>query len=62
MKTFPSYDYTLCDNEKCPKKLSCMRYLTYRKAIEEDWQHRLTIIVHDKTKCNMYVEAKEETK
>ena len=56
-KIFPSYDYTLCDNEKCKMKNTCMRYLTYRKAVEEDWQYRLTIIVHDKPKCDMYVKA-----
>ena len=60
-KTFPSYDYTLCDAEECKKKNTCMRYLTYRKAQEEDWQHRLTIAVPDKPECDMYVEAKEET-
>ena len=56
-KIFPSYDYTLCDNEQCKMKNTCKRYLTYRKAVEEDWKYRLTIIVPDKPKCDIYVKA-----
>lgn len=58
-KTFPSYDYTLCDNEECKKKETCMRYLTYRKAQDENYQYRLTIllIVGAVQECNMYVKA-----
>lgn len=36
MKTFPTYDYTLCNTEGCKKKESCVRHLTYRKAQEEN--------------------------
>ena len=58
MKTFPSYDYTLCDNEKCPKKKSCMRYLTYRKAKEEKYPYPFPILIlKENCKCEMYVKA-----
>lgn len=62
MKTFPSYDYTLCDNEGCKLKETCKRWLTYRKAQEEDYPCRLSVhvVVGAVTECNMYVEAKEE--
>lgn len=59
MKTFPSYDYTLCDNEDCKKKESCMRYLTYRKSVDENYPYRIVtlFIVGVVQECNMYVKA-----
>ena len=64
MKTFPSYDYTLCNTKGCAKKESCVRYLTYRKAQEEKYPYRISVLYRKdtETECDMYVEAKEETK
>ena len=64
MKTFPSYDYTLCNTEECKKKESCVRYLTYRKAQEEKYPYLISVLYRKEleTECDMYVEAKEETK
>lgn len=61
MKTFPSYDYTLCDREECQKKESCMRYLTYRKSQEEKYEFRISVYCPEEVPdpCSMYVEAKE---
>ena len=58
MKTFPSYDYTLCDNKDCPKKDSCMRCLTYRKAMDENF-YRITIFLinNPSPKCEHFVKA-----
>ena len=30
------YDYDLCCNEECKKKLSCQRYLIYARG---EWEH-----------------------
>lgn len=62
MKTFPSYDYTLCNNEECKNKESCMRYLTYRKAQEEKYPYRISVLYRKdtETECDMYVKVKEE--
>ena len=38
MKTFPTYDYTLCNTKECTKKETCVRHLTYRKAQEEKYR------------------------
>lgn len=57
MKTFPSYDYDLCNNEQCHKKESCMRYLTHKKAMSEKYPYPLWMVIPDE-KCNMYVESK----
>ena len=64
MKTFPTYDYTLCNTEGCKKKESCVRHLTYRKAKEEKYPYRISVLYRKdtETECDMYVEAKEETK
>lgn len=64
MKTFPTYDYTLCNTKGCAKKESCVRYLTYRKAQEEKYPYRISVLYRKgtETECDMYVEAKEETK
>ena len=26
------YDFDLCRNEQCPKRLNCQRYLTYKRG------------------------------
>ena len=31
-----NYDFDLCYNEQCTKKLSCERYLIYAR---EEWEH-----------------------
>ena len=64
MKTFPSYDYTLCNTKECAKKETCaLRYLTYRKAQEEKYPYRISVLYRKELEpeCDMYVEAKEET-
>ena len=30
------YDYDLCCNEQCPKRLNCQRYMTYKYG---EWEH-----------------------
>ena len=30
------YDYDLCCNEQCPKRLNCQRYMTYKNG---GWEH-----------------------
>ena len=57
MKTFPSYDYDLCDNNACTRKLTCKRYLTYLKAAEEKYPHPVYFIVPNKPKCRQFVKA-----
>lgn len=61
MKTFPSYDYILCDLEECQKKESCMRYLTYRKSQEEKSEFCICVFYPKEAPdpCSMYVGAKE---
>ena len=57
MKTFPSYDYTLCRVDDCPKKGSCVRYLTYRKAVNEKYPYMLSVKVTNEGECELYVKA-----
>lgn len=59
MKTFSSYDNTLCDNEKCEKKDTCVRYLTHLKALKERYPYPLSIYVGE-GKCDIYVKVKEK--
>ena len=59
MKTYPSYDVDLCDNEECRKKMSCKRYLTYLMAMEENYPYPLWIII-PKYPCDAYDEIKED--
>lgn len=61
-KVFPSYDYDLCDNEKCERRHTCKRFLTWRQAIEENYPYPLWLVVDNKQKCWVYVpidDAKE---
>lgn len=59
MKTFPSYDYTLCNNEECKKKKTCVRYLTYQKAVKEKYPYMITLHVPKaKEECSLYVKSK----
>jgi hypothetical protein len=58
-KVFPSYDYDLCDNEECNKKNTCKRFITYKKAMEENYPYPLWIVVKAKTECFAYVSTKE---
>ena len=30
------YDFDLCCNEQCPKRLNCQRYITYKRG---EWEH-----------------------
>ena len=64
MKTFPTYDYTLCNTKECAKKESCVRDLTYRKAQEEKYPYRISVLYRKdaETECDLFVEAKEETR
>ena len=58
MKTFPSYDYTLCDQEGCKKKESCKRYLTYQKAKEAKYPYPFPVLIQkENCECDMYVKA-----
>ena len=45
MNVFPSYDYDLCDNEKCERKHTCKRFLTWRQAIEENYPYPIWLVV-----------------
>ena len=59
MKTFPSYDYTLCDNEECKKKETCMRYLTHLKAVAEKYPYPVAYLLPNKDEeCEVYVKAR----
>lgn len=44
MKTFPTYDYTLCNTKECAKKETCVRHLTYRKAQEEKYPYLIWVL------------------
>lgn len=58
MKTFPSYDYSLCDNEACGKKETCMRYLTHLKAVAEKYPYPVAYLLPNKDEeCEVYVKA-----
>jgi hypothetical protein len=57
MKTFPSYDNTLCEVEDCPKKETCVRYLTYQKAVREKYPYMLSVKIKNEGECDIYVEA-----
>ena len=57
MKTFPSYDNTLCEVEDCPKNETCVRYLTYQKAIKEKYPYMLSVKVKNEGECDIYVEV-----
>lgn len=58
MKTFPSYDYTLCDNEKCNKKDTCMRYFTWLKCVREEYPYPVAVNIPSKGECLIYIEIK----
>lgn len=62
MKTFPTYDYTLCNTKECKKKETCVRHLTYEKAQRGQYPYMLSVLYrdHPDTECDMYVKAKEE--
>ena len=57
MKIFPNYDYDLCDNNACTRKLTCKRYLTYLKAVEEKYPYPVYLIIPNKPKCRQFVKA-----
>lgn len=59
MKTFPSYDYTLCSSEDCSKRKSCARWLTYQKAINEKYPYTITVYKGSENNCNLYVKLKQ---
>lgn len=58
MKTFPSYDYTLCDNKECSKKDKCKRYLTWLKCLQEKYPYPVAVNIPSKCECQIYIEAK----
>ena len=45
MKTFLTFDNTLCKVEDCPKNETCVRYLTYQKAVREKYPYLLSVKV-----------------
>lgn len=59
MKTFPSYDYTLCGEESCKVKKTCMRYLTYKKAVKEKYPYPFAVYnpIGSIDNCMLYVET-----
>lgn len=58
MKTFPSYDYTLCSSDDCKKRKACARWLTRQKAINEKYPYPITVYKGCESNCKMYVELK----
>lgn len=62
MKTFPTYDNTLCNTKECKKKETCVRHLTYRKAQEEEYPYNISVLYRKDAgkECDMYVKAKED--
>ena len=58
MNTFPSYDYTICRVDDCPNKGACVRYLTYQKAMKEEYPHMTSVKVKNEGECELYVKAK----
>lgn len=60
-KTFPGYDYALCDAVLCPKCNNCVRHLTHLKAIEDNYdtwgQTYLVVEPKDYTLCDAYVDG-----
>lgn len=64
MNTFIGYDYTLCREDGCKKKDTCMRYLTLQK-IKQKGESCLVTVYRPKEvpeDCDMYFRVKEETK
>lgn len=59
MKTFQSYDYTLCGEESCKVKKTCMRYLTYKKAVKEKYPYPFAVYnpIGSVDNCMLYVET-----
>ena len=57
MKVFPTYDYTLCKVEDCPKNETCVRYLTYQKAVREKYPYLLSVKVKNEGECRIYIKA-----
>lgn len=58
MKTFPTYDNTLCSSDDCKKRKSCVRRLTYQKALDEKYPYMLTVYKGNENDCKMYVKSK----
>lgn len=58
MKTFPSYDNTLCSSNNCKKRKSCARWLTYQKALDEKYPYLLTVYNGSESDCKLYVNLK----
>lgn len=60
-KTFPCYDYALCDALFCPHKNNCVRNLTHQKAVEEghnvEYITYLIIEPQDFKDCSAFVNA-----
>lgn len=63
MKTFPSYDYTLCRGIECKSKDKCVRHLTYIKSKEDKKSNLITLLVNKPTnKCDLYVDSEQYEK
>ena len=62
MKTFPSYDYTLCNQEDCVNKQNCLRYTTYKKAIKEKYKYTISVFRPKEipANCNLYEPTKSK--
>lgn len=66
MKTYLGYDHTLCGEEGCKKKETCLRYLTFKKMMQEAIQKGegfMAPIYRPKEvpeNCDLYFKAKEE--
>ena len=58
MTTFPSYDYALCDRADCPKHEMCARWLTHRRAVEENYEHPLCHLLVEEVPCDNFVKPK----
>lgn len=62
MRTFNTYDNTLCEGEGCRRKEKCVRYLTHLKAVKEKWPYPVAYMLWVGKDCEMFVEATEEKK
>lgn len=48
------HDITYCDNEKCSKHKSCVRYLEYLKMREDDNAGLVSMTLANEDTCTIY--------
>ena len=61
MKTFPTYDNTLCNGGCCCRKETCVRYLTHLKAQKDIYPYPISYMMPEDNlvneACDMYIKA-----